>query len=62
MFALIVLMIYRAKLDTKKIREQYGFLYKGYKVKYFYWEVVIMYRKILIICIAVFISRFGLIV
>lgn len=43
-------------METK---EKYGFLYNGYQKRFYYWEVVIMYRKILIIFIAVFISALG---
>src|SRR5438270_701492 len=31
------------------MKEKLGFLYNGYKLQYFYWEVIIMYRKILLI-------------
>jgi hypothetical protein len=34
-------------LDTQKAKIRYGFLYKGYKKDNFYWEIVIMYRKII---------------
>jgi hypothetical protein len=36
-----------------------GFLYRGYSTDHFYWEIVIMYRKILLIFISVFISSYG---
>ena len=36
---------------------RFGFLYTGYKKKTFYWEFVILYRKILVISIAVFLSN-----
>ena len=35
---------------------KYGFLFSGYNARTFYWEVVIMYRKILIIAASVFLS------
>ena len=38
----------------------FGFLYNGYKKEYYFWEIVIMYRKIAIIFIAVFIANYGL--
>eukprot|EP00347_Sterkiella_histriomuscorum_P011011 403374086 len=60
-FALIIMFRVKDQLDIQKIREQYGFLYRGYKNKFFFWEVVIMYRKIIIIFIAVFVNQFGII-
>jgi len=43
-------------LETK---QKFGFLYNGYKKEYFFWEIVIMYRKILIIFISVFLYSEG---
>ncbi|CDW85156.1 UNKNOWN [Stylonychia lemnae] len=60
-FALIILERINKQLDKIQIRQKYGFLYRGYKIDYYYWEIVIMYRKILIILIAVFVSNFGVI-
>ena len=60
-FANIVLYKHRKELDVLEIREKYGFLYNGYKKKYFYWESVNMYRKIIIILISVFLKLFGVI-
>lgn len=42
------------EIETLKIK--YGFLFSGYDARTFYWEVVIMYRKILIIAASVFLS------
>ncbi|CDW75877.1 UNKNOWN [Stylonychia lemnae] len=60
-FALAILMRKRKKLDSFEIRQRFGFLYRGYRKDYYYWEIVIMYRKILIIFTAVFISNFGIV-
>ena len=54
-FAFVLLTRDRKKLGTIEIREKLGFLYNGYKHDYYYWEIVIMYRKIILIFIAVFI-------
>ena len=35
---------------------KYGFLFNGYGLGTFFWEVVILYRKILIIMVTVFFS------
>ncbi|CDW87604.1 UNKNOWN [Stylonychia lemnae] len=60
--ALIILIKIRNNLNRVSIREMYGFLYRGYKVQFYYWEIVITSRKILIIFITVFVgTSFGLI-
>ena len=41
------------KIDMKK---RFGFIYNGYYRREYFWEFVIMYRKILIICCAVFLD------
>ena len=60
-FAQVVLYKHRAEIDDIEIREKYGFLCNGYKKKYYYWESVNMYRKIIIILISVFLKLFGVI-
>ena len=35
---------------------KYGFLFNGYKNAHFYWEVLILYRKIALSMITVFLS------
>jgi hypothetical protein len=44
-----------------EVKEKFGFLYHGYKKKYFFWEIVIMYRKIAMVVIAVVIVNLGVI-
>lgn len=44
----------RAQLTDKVISLEFSFLYKGYTEKWFYWEFVILYRKVALICSAVF--------
>jgi len=41
-----------------KVLSKYGFLYNGYKYHRYYWEMIILYRKCLVVFILVF---FGLI-
>jgi hypothetical protein len=50
------------RLDTRAAKEKFGFLYNGYKRKNYYWEIIIMYRKIVCIFISVFMNRIGVIV
>ena len=59
LFALILLLQNKKKLDSHNVREKYGFLFRGYKLKYFFWEVVVIYRKITLIFIQVFIHSVG---
>ena len=61
MFALIILTRLRKDLDNIETREKFGFLYRGYRKDFFFWEIIIMYRKIGLIFIAVFISSYGVI-
>eukprot|EP00347_Sterkiella_histriomuscorum_P011701 403371438 len=59
-FALIYMK--RKELFTIVVKEKYGFLYNGYKEHSFYWEIFIMYRKITIIFIQVFLAQVGKVV
>lgn len=45
----------KSKLKTLKMKEKIGFLYNGYKLQFYYWEVIVMYRKIMMVIIAVII-------
>ena len=60
-FAALLMFRDRHKLMHIQVREKYGFLFRGYKKRFFYWESIIMYRKILIIFIQVFLVRYGVI-
>ena len=53
---LCILVRYRRKHDELWVKLQYGFLINGYKRQHFYWEFVILYRKIVIICCGVFLT------
>ncbi len=41
----------RQKLDRIEVRQKLGFLFRGYVLRYYYWEIVIMFRKIAMILI-----------
>ena len=58
-FAFLVLRANKASLHKLETRQKFGFLFNGYKLDFFYWEIVIMYRKIAIIFISIFLRRFG---
>ena len=59
LFAYFLLTKQKANLKTLAAKQKFGFLYNGYKKEYYYWEVVIMYRKIVIVFIAVFLVNLG---
>jgi hypothetical protein len=57
----LLVSLRRARLNLDKIWERlkYGFLYKGYKDGFFYWEFLIFFRKLGIISCAVFLSNYS---
>ena len=57
--AICIYILYknRRKLGSIKVRKMYGFLFNGYTKTEYYWEFVILYRKILIISCSVFIAN-----
>ena len=60
-FALVLMYRERNQLETVETKEKFGFLYAGYTKALFFWEIVIMYRKIGMIFISVFIQPYGVI-
>ncbi len=54
MFAYGLMFKERKTLDSIKTRQKFGYLFRGYKQRYYYWEIVIMNRKIFLIFIQVF--------
>lgn len=51
------LMRNRENLRDKSVSTRFGFMIKGYSASQYYWEFIIIYRKLLIISIATFLSR-----
>ena len=51
LFALSLLIRERKRLETESASEKIGFLFRGYKMNYYYWEIIIMFRKIVLIFI-----------
>ena len=47
----------RGVLNKFSVKARYGFLYNGYEMKTFFWEFIILYRKIVIVAILVFIIQ-----
>ena len=54
--ALILLIKNRKTLDTASTKMKYGFIYNGYAIRTYYWETIIVYRKICIVFVAVFLT------
>ena len=52
----IVLLIYKRRKYLKRLdnRLRFGFVFNGYKVDKFYWEFVVLYRKTVLLVLAVF--------
>ncbi|CAG9312598.1 unnamed protein product [Blepharisma stoltei] len=50
----------RKKLDNINVRLTYGFLFNGFKTEHFYWEFIILYSKIILICFSVFLTKISL--
>jgi hypothetical protein len=60
-FGFLALTKTRKALDIIQNREKWGFLFNGLKKESYYWEIVIVYRKMLIIFISVYVTQFGII-
>lgn len=56
----VILLQKKQNLDKMSVRASYGFLYEGYQSKYFYWEMIVLYRKLAIITISVFLNRYSI--
>ena len=57
LLCLLILIRNRRNLDELWLRLQYGFLISGYARKWYYWEFVITFRKIAVICCSVFFTN-----
>jgi len=51
MFILLGLRANSDKLNTTQVKLKYGFMYREYKIEYYYWEFIKMYMKLLIMLI-----------
>ena len=60
--AFLFLYYSRTKLQDLNTKEKFGFLYNGYRERHYYWESVIMFRKVAMIFITVLLSSLGRIV
>lgn len=53
---------YSSQLHHREVREKYGFLYKGFKPGSYFWECILMFKKVGIAFISVFLNGSGKIV
>jgi len=56
-FFWVSLYRHRDHLENPRIRAQYGFLYGGYKATFWWWELVDMWYKLIMICV---LASFGI--
>ena len=52
-YCLTSLVLFRKQLEHAKVKFRFGFFYIGYNPTLYYWEFVIIYRKIFTICILI---------
>jgi hypothetical protein len=57
LLCLLVLYRNRNRLGLMEFKVRFGYLYNGYDYSKFYWEFVILYRKLLIASISVFLTN-----
>jgi hypothetical protein len=53
---LSILIKRRARLNDLLMKCRFGFFYNGFKRTHFFWEFLILYRKMFVICLVVFIE------
>lgn len=56
--ALIIMYCQRKSLADENNIARYGFLYTGLNHNAFYWEILLHFRKVIMICINVFLTTF----
>ncbi|CAG9324291.1 unnamed protein product [Blepharisma stoltei] len=50
----------KSRLGDLNVRIRYGFLFNGYRDNHYFWEFIILYSKIILICCSVFLARVSL--
>ncbi|CAG9331088.1 unnamed protein product [Blepharisma stoltei] len=53
---LISIVRQRKMLENVNVRLRYGFLFSGFKPKQYFWEFIILYSKLLLVCCSVFMT------
>jgi len=44
----------RTELTSERVKKKYSFLFKGYEQRWYFWEMVVVFRKVALVIIAVF--------
>lgn len=52
----LTLWKYRDVIDRPDMIATYGFLTKGYRSEYYYWEIITMYRKSILVLGSIFLN------
>ena len=52
--AMYIIFINRSRFTTRKVQAAFGFLFEGYRPKMFFWEFVVMLRKVVVLGVALF--------
>eukprot|EP00347_Sterkiella_histriomuscorum_P024040 403332515 len=60
-FAYLLMFTRRNQLEAIQTRSMFGFLFRGYKKRFYYWEIVIMYRKLIFIFVSAFVVSEGVV-
>jgi hypothetical protein len=50
----------KQKLKIYQIKSKFGFIFNGYKSRSFFWEIFIIFRKVLMVMLAVFGKGLGI--
>jgi hypothetical protein len=60
LLALVLITKSRSTLHTTATKAKYGFIYNGYKPEIFFWEIIIIIRKIILVSFSVFLRQTGI--
>ena len=52
----LFLLFRRGTLKDDTVRARFGFLFRGYQEKYFFWEFVVLVRKLLVLMVLVYLE------
>lgn len=58
---LLVLIAKKSKLSDVGMKVRFSFLFKGYRSEWYFWEFVILYRKIIVVCTSVFLTTVSIV-
>ena len=59
---LSLLYRYRTRLSDPSTQLRFSFLYKGYQPQWYFWEFVILYRKVALVSASVFLSTVSILI